>query len=426
MPEVFLQYIWQKALFRSLPQHCEDGREVEVVDVGSLNRNAGPDFSAAVIRIGDETWAGNVEIHVQSSDWYKHKHHQDSAYDSVILHVVKQIDKPVFTSQGRQVVQMELQYGNEEEALLKMLRERVPMCAQTIARRPSIMQTEWKWALLSERLMCKKNAIDQLLSLTQNDWQQAFYITLAHNFGFHTNGLPFELTARLTPLASIRKHKHSLLQLEALLMGQSGLLTENTATDEYSRRLWTEYQFLQKKFTLQPIDGSMWKMARMRPQNFPHIRLAQFAAILFYTESLLGQILTPLSLKEYRQLFAVAASPYWQTHYRFGHELPAKEGKQRGAIGGATIDLILINTVVPYLYAWGIAHHQESVIQQAGELLQHLPAEKNSIVTNWKQLGLSVRSAADSQAYLQLHHSYCLQERCLSCDIGFQIFTPMD
>ncbi|MCQ2335232.1 MAG: DUF2851 family protein [Paludibacteraceae bacterium] len=436
MPELLLHYIWQSGLFRTLPQHTTDGRRVEVLEVGKHNLDAGPDFFSATIRIDGMTWTGNVEIHVKSSDWVRHGHQHDAAYDNVILHVVKQADRDVFNSKGETLVQCELQYPDDPDLLKNMLSDRTSVCSQKLLGNPELISSDWQLLLLRDRMMKKNAAVTQLLMLYQNAWDQAFYVTLAHNFGFHTNGLPFELLAKQTPLACLQKHRNSLFQIEAILFGQSGLLTAEIARDEYARRLWKEYCFLQKKFGLQPISGAMWKMLRMRPQNFPHVRIAQFAALLHRSEFLLSQLLMLNDPKQIRPLFDVQVSDYWQQHYHFGDdELDVQKSKKddalqgnlssnMGNLGRSAVDILIINSVVPYQYAWGKAHLNKQMQDDALQLLRSISAEKNSIVAQWKLLGIPVRTAADSQALIHLYQEYCMRQRCLSCDVGYQIFTP--
>lgn len=419
MPEILLHYIWQYKAFMAFPQRTTDGRTIEVLDVGLHNTDAGPDFFNAKILLDGVLWVGNVEIHVCSSDWYVHKHHQDRAYDNVILHVVRRADKKVFNSCGEAVAQCELVYTEDTERLEGMLYDRLTRCNQRLHEDPALMAENWKTWLLSDRMRKKEEAICQLLALNNNHWEEAWYITLAHNFGFHTNGLPFELMARQTPLSYLLKHRDNLFQLEAVLFGQSGLLTEQTATDEYSCALWREYCFLQHKFSLVPIDGSMWKLLRMRPQNFPHVRIAQFAALLHKSEFLFSKVVKEVSVLQLRECFDVTASNYWTTHYRFGIECPAMERH----LGKNAVNSLIINSVVPYQYAHAKAYSDESAQAEACALLAKLPAENNSIIRQWKLLGLKITNAAESQLYLHLYQNYCLEHRCMHCDVGYQIFT---
>lgn len=410
MPEILLHYIWSKGLFLGLPQITTDGRSVEVISMGKHNLDQGPDFFGAVIRIGGVEWSGNVEIHVRASDWYKHGHQHDKAYDNIILHVVREADKPVFSTTGQLIAQCELQFPENSSYLAQMLADRSSLCAEQLFAHPELLQDNWKTTLLRDRMQKKTQAIETLLRQTCNAWEQAFYITLAHNFGFHTNGLPFELLAKHTPLACLQKHRDSLFQLEAILYGQSGLLTSETATDEYRQKLLTEYTFLRKKFSLTPIDGTMWKRMRMRPQNFPEVRIAQFAALIHHSEGLFAKIIQESDPQLLRSLFAIQASDYWRN----------------AKIGKGAIDVLLINTVVPYKYAWGKQHAQPALQEEAYRILQQLPAEENHNITQWKLLGVEINNAADSQTFIHLYQDYCIRHRCLNCDIGYQIFTAND
>lgn len=406
MPELLLQYIWFKGLFQSMLQFTTDGKPVEVISVGQHNFDQGPDFFGAVIRIDGIEWTGNVEIHVKASDWYKHGHQRDKAYDNIILHVVRQADKQVFTTEGKAVPQCELRYPENSQYLASLMADRTSVCAQQLFTHPELLHADWKDVLLRDRMQKKNEAIEMLLQQNHNAWEQAFYVTLAHNFGFHTNGLPFELLAKQTPLVFLQKHRSSLLQLEAMLYGQSGLLTPETATDDYRQRLLTEYEFLRKKFSLTPIDGSLWKRMRMRPQNFPEVRIAQFASLLHNTESLFAKVLQVNDLKQLRELFTISASNYWHN----------------AKIGRSAVDVLLINSVVPYKFAWGKAHSSEEKQQEAFGLLKQIPAEKNHIVEKWEMLGVQIDNAADSQTFIHLYQDYCIRHRCFNCDVGYQIF----
>lgn len=420
MPELLLHYIWLSKAFMLYPQYTTDGKLVEVIDVGKHNMDAGPDFFNAKIRIDGILFAGNVEIHVHSSDWYKHGHEKDKAYDNIILHIVRKADKKVYNTDGESIAQCELKYPDSEKQLLDFLNHKQDVCAATLHNNPQLLTENWKETLLSIRLQQKVDAINELLAITQNNWEQAFYITLAHNFGFHTNGVAFELLARETPITFLRKHRDHLFQLEAMLFGQSGLLTKETAQTDYAKKLLKEYEFLRYKFTLNPIDGSIWKMARMRPQNFPHIRIAQFAKLLNEREFLSSAIMEKTDINELRDLFAVTASEYWDNHYTFAETDIEVEQKQ---IGKSAIDILLINTVVPYMYAYGVMYGKKYLCERAKEILCKLPAENNHIVANWRTLGMKIRSAADSQAFLHLTNNYCQDNRCMSCEVGLNIFS---
>ncbi len=412
MPELLLHYIWQMKAFLAFPQETTDGRRVEVIDVGQHNTDAGPDFFNVKIRIDGQLWAGNVEIHVLSSDWSKHHHDKDSAYDNIILHVVKKADREVFNTRGEAIPQCELRYPTDEKQLERLLIDRLAACNTQVSEHPSLLADTWKQSLLNRRLQKKTEAINTLLRQLNNDWEEALYITLAHNFGFHTNGLPFELTARQTPLSYLRKHRDNLFQLEALILGQSGLLqTHNTTL--YTQQLLTEYNFLQKKFSLQPIDGSLWKMGRMRPQNSPLVRLIQFATLMQQSEGLFAKIIQTCDLSQLRELFSVSIS----------EEFAQKNLSTTYRLGKSSIDILLINTVIPYKFAYGKAHNNLRLQEEAFTLLHQLPAEKNHIITQWNLLGIQAKNAADSQSLIHLYQDYCITHRCFQCDVGYQIFT---
>lgn len=411
MPEILLHTIWLHGLFRDFPQTTTDGRPVQVLDPGQHNLDAGPDFSAATICLGDLRLAGNIEMHIKASDWFRHGHHTDPAYDSVILHVVREADKETVNSKGERIPTLVLRYPDDPAVLEQLLAEHSWFCS--IRWDKAVGVEAWKAALLADRIHKKELAIRQLLSASRGDWNEAFYITLAHNFGFHTNSLPFELLAKQTPLPYLLKHRNSLFQLTAMLLGQSGLLKEDDP-------LFREYSFLQKKFTLVPLNGSIWKMARMRPQNFPQVRIRQFAQLIHDREHLLSEILQTSDLKQLRKLF---------------EPLPADAGNNcqlstvncqlsEAPLGRTAIDTLLINVAVPYKYAWGRTHNMPALCDEALELLRRIPAERNHIVDEWKTLGIPLRSAADSQAFIHLYNEYCIRQRCLSCDLGLAIYTP--
>ncbi len=404
MPELLLHYIWQQKAFMLFPQQTTDGRSVEVIDVGIHNCDAGPDFFNVKLRIDGQIWVGNIEIHILSSDWYRHHHDRDKAYDNVILHIVKQADKEVYNSRGERILQCELRYPIDEKQLERLLVDRLAICNIKIAEQPELLAETWKQVLLDRRLVLKQEAIQTLLQQTHNDWEEALYVTLAHNFGFHTNGLPFELIARNTPLAYLRKHRDSLFQLQALLFGQSGLLKLNTKKthtlpkDIEIEKLQREYDFLQKKFSLIPIEGTMWKHGRMRPQNSPYTRLMQFAILMQQAEGLFSKIIQTADINELREIFTCAG------------------------LGKSSIDILLINTVVPYKFAYGHAQSNLQLQHDALTLLQTIPAESNKIVNQWKLLGIKAYNAADSQALIHLYQEYCITHRCMHCDVGYQIF----
>ena len=407
MPEIVLHYIWEHCLWAGFEQRTTDGRSVEILSVGEHNRDAGPDYSHARVRIDGKEWVGNIELHVCATDWVKHRHHLDKAYDSVILHVVRTADKPVYNSRGELVPQCELQYPSDQDYLSRLFESAQQMdsafmrigCAEQLVRDPAMLSEGWRRTLLRKRLECKRASIERLLEITKGSWEHALYISLARNFGFHTNSLPFEQLAINTPLSYLQKHRNNLFQLTALLMGQAGGLEPNSFCHADDREaLAKEYAFLRIKFGLSPMDGSIWKHARLRPQNSPELRIRQFAQLLYQSESLLSKILDKQDLNELEKLFVV------------------------DKIGKASIDILLINTVIPYKYAYARYRNNAQQAEEALALMERIAPENNTIIRQWRILGQEVKNAADSQALLHLYQNYCQHHECINCEVGYQIF----
>ena len=417
MPEILLHYIWQQHFWAECEQFTTDGIPVEIISTGQHNRDAGPDFSHVRLRIGNQEWVGNVEMHVRASDWKRHRHHQDPAYDSVILHVVCQADEAVYNSRGEAIAQCVLRYPLAQDYLSHMLTKAQQMdsafatipCSQSLLQTPSLLTQGWRSALLLERWRCKTESISRLLEVTQHSWAHAFYITLAHNFGFHTNSLPFESLALQTPLSCLQKHRNSLFQVTAILLGQSGLLSAETVVTDEQQRLLAEYQFLQKKFSLQPLELKVWKRARLRPQNAPEVRIRQFAQLLCQSEFLFSQVLNAQTIEELRSLLCLTAVE------SAAIDLPP-------AIGKSSVDVLLINTLLPYKYAYAQEQNDHHGMEMALNMMAQLPAEDNTIIRQWRILGQEVLSAADTQALIHLYQHYCQHERCIHCEVGSQVF----
>ena len=398
MPEIVLHYIWEHCLWAGFEQYTTDGKKVEILSVGEHNRDAGPDYSHARIRIDGHEWVGNIEIHVCASDWTKHHHHLDKAYDNIILHVVRTADKPIYNSKGELVPQCELNYPSDKDYLSALFESAQRMdsaiarigCAEQLLHDPRLLTEGWRKTLLCKRLECKRASITRLLEITKGSWEHALYISLARNFGFHTNSVPFEELAINTPLSCLQKHRNSLFQLTALLLGQAGLVQEP--------ELQKEYDFLRVKFGLTPLEGSIWKHARLRPQNSPELRIRQFAQLMHQSENLLSKILDTDDLKELEVLFAVPQ------------------------MGKSSVDILLINTVIPYKYAYALHQNNPVKAEQAMRLMEKIPAENNMIVRQWRVLGQEVKNAADTQALLHLYQNYCQHHECINCEVGYKIF----
>ncbi len=417
MREEFLHFLWRWRRFDARDLQTTDGQPLEVVHPGEPNTHAGPDFFNARIRIGDTLWAGNVEIHLRASEWLAHRHDTDRAYDSVVLHVVLDEDEPVVRLNGQRLPCLTLRTRIppgllEQYQRLLHAREWVP-CAPRLEEVSPIVKVNWLDRLLVERLQEKTEAVAHRVAESGNHWEEAFYRQLAYSFGLKINADAFETLARLTPLSLLARHQDNLLQLEALLFGQAGLLEEAPA-DEYSQALTREYRFLQHKYQLKPLAANQWKFFRLRPTSFPTVRLAQLAALLHRRPLLFSALLDAPETHDMERLFDVEVSSYWLTHYRFGKPT----GARKKPLAPAFVHLLLINTVAPFLFHYGrhkgIAEYRDRALR----LLDRLPPEKNAILERWAQLGFTPKNAAQSQALLHLKTHYCQPLRCLECAIG--------
>ena len=416
MNEDLLHYIWKYQRFKT-NIYTTDGKAIKIENPGSTNTDAGPDFTNAKIRIDNTLWAGNIEIHLKSSDWFVHKHNLDKGYDNIILHVVYEDDKPVFDKIGNKISTVELKnaidnllisnYKNFIES-----KNLIP-CSKLIRNVKEIIIFNWFEKLAIERLQNKTDIIFNKLSLYINNWEQTFYEIFARNFGFNVNAEPFELLAKSLPQQYFAKIKNNLFQIEALLFGQAGLLDDEFA-DDYPKKLQTEYLYLQKKYELKPIGKHLWKFLRIRPNNFPTIRLAQFANLIYKSNNLFSKIIESQTLKEIFRLFDIDCSDYWQTHYVFDKV----SGSSSKNPGKSTINLLIINTIVPFIFAYGKIKDDEKYTERALEFLSELPPEKNHMTEKFFQAGIKPENAIQSQAIIQLYTNYCTKRKCLQCSIG--------
>lgn len=414
MDEKLLQYVWQHRLYGDTPLQTADGQPVEVIYQGDLNRNAGPDFFNARLRIGDTLWAGNVEVHTRSDEWFSHGHHRDSAYNNVVLHVVAQHGKAAVAQNGATVaaccipVPQHLQDGYE--AFLSYGSE-YP-CSASLHTVSQFDIRLWMHKLIADRLEMRYLHVQELLAQTSNNWETVYYILIAQAFGGSVNKTAFAVLAQNLPLQVITKHKRDIFQLEALLFGTANLLV--AGTDEYSDRLLAEYRFLSKKYSLSPIPAGIWRFARMRPANSPYIRIAQLAMLLHNSSKLFSRTVDGASADTVRSFFHAQASAYWDTHYSFSTlsaPVPKRTGEQFA-------DSIAINAAVPILFSYGAYIQNETVQEMAISLLESLPPEQNSTVAQWSDFGIKAASASDSQAILQLVTHFCSAKYCLRCAIG--------
>ena len=425
--EALLHYVWKHKLWPLKPLATTSGKPVEVIDTGLHNRNAGPDFFNAKVKIGDTLWVGNVEIHDRATDWNAHGHQHDAAYDNVVLHVCGEVNGTATTASGRTLPQLQLDVPPSVLQNYRQLlhADRYPPCYQLIPSLSPVTIHSWLSALQTERLEQKTEAIKRRVVQCNGSWEQAYFTTLARNFGFGINGDAFEQWARSVPLSAVGHHRDDLFQIEAIFMGQAGLTDlenlpkrhrERAENDDYFTRLRNEYHFLQRKFSLQPIDPKLWRFLRLRPQNFPHIRIAQLAQLYHQKTASLSQIVDCTTVEDLEKALATRVTPYWQTHYLFGADSPTSEKR----LFASSRRLMIINTVIPMLFAYGRHRHDEKLCDRAFDLLEELGAEQNHITRMWSECGLSVRSAADTQALIQLKNEYCDRKDCLRCRIGYE------
>jgi len=421
MTEDFLHFIWKYGLFERAGMISDSGEEVHVIALGEHNTDAGPDFLNARVKIGNTTWAGNVEIHLYSSDWTEHGHRSDKAYDNVILHAVHRHDQTVTRSGGEIIPTIELHFDPswfENYRMLFNSRGNLP-CQSGLKNLDPFLLDLWLNSLVVERLQQKAVFISDLLEKYKNNWEEAFYINLARSFGFGLNAAPFEMLARSVSLLQLSRSRNSILQVEAILMGQAGFLSEAEMFSGYYNELRQEYLHLRKKYGLKPMEKHLWKFLRLRPVNFPTIRIAQFAALLEKNEGLLSNILACDKIAGLWKYFNVQASQFWNTHYTFENISP----NRIKAIGTDAFRVIVINAVIPFLFVYGQRSGIEILKERSLEWLNQLPAEDNRLVARWKNAGIKAETAFYSQGLLQMSKNYCGRKRCLACSIGMNIIT---
>jgi hypothetical protein len=416
MTERLLQFIWQFQYFNKNELLAVAGEGVHIIRPGQYNTNQGPDFTDAKIKIDNTVWAGSVELHTKTSDWKKHDHQNDSNYNNVILHVVWEND---ITANNIPVIELK---DRVSKILLRRYEELMNSsafiaCGKTIHGVPDIIWIGWKERLLAERLLRKAKMVEAYLQQNNYHWEETFWWLLARNFGIKINADAFEAMARATPLNILAKHKSQIHQLEAILFGQAGLLERNPRRygeeDDYLLLLRKEYVFLQGKYAIRPIHIPV-HFLRMRPGNFPTIRLAQLAMLVYESAHLFSKIKDAGSVKEIKKWFDVTANDYWHYHYQFD-EISAFKKKR---LGEAMTENIIVNTVAPVLFTYGNYHCEQKYKDKALKWLEEISPESNSITRGFHTAGIENKSAHDSQALIELKNEYCDKKRCLDCGVG--------
>lgn len=425
MREDFYHYVWQHQYFDKADLRTAAGDEIQVLKPGYRNADAGPDFLNARLRLGDVEWNGAVEIHLRASDWTRHQHQTDPKYDQVILHVVGQHDADVARTDGTRIPVLALQTRlapallARYQSLMEAPAAAALPCAPLLSLVPEITRTMMTERALLERVERKADAIMELHQHLGQDWEATAYHALMAAFGFQKNSEPLARLAKALPLAVLRRHRHDQRQLEALLFGQAGFLVENdeTATDAYIQGLRQEHEFLRHKYNLGATAMAVheWNYLRLRPANFPPVRLGQLAGLLHARPALFDALLTAQSVGVLTGFFQVPVPEYWRTHYR-----PGRPGKVP-SLGKASTDLLITNVVVPLRVAYARHVGQPAVVESSVALLSELPAEHNQFTDLYEALGFAHRTAADSQGLLALYKSYCAPRRCLHCAIGSRL-----
>lgn len=420
--EELMQYVWRFRLWPELVMTASDGRRIDIIDPGTLNTGSGPDFFNAKIRVDGQMWAGNIEIHVRASDWHRHGHHKDPAYDNVILHVVRYDDQQILSrTDSRPIPQITMRcaddFRNHWDQLVNSPSLELP-CAPRLADLPSLFITDWFTALAFQRLQRKADDILHILESTHGNWNTTAYITLARGLGFGANADPMERLARSIPLNSLIHHSDSHLAVEAMLFSHSGLL-QNPPRDHYEAELMTEAQFYCRKFGINNPGAPLNWQLRQRPQNHPIRRIAHLAAYIYGGFPLAGKLFHLRSAEDLPALFEAQLSAYWGDHLTFGH--PCNPHTPR--LSTDSINRLCINVAAPLLYAYGQERGDARLQDLAVDILQKLRPERNHVTDIFVRAGQCPTDAFTTQAYLQLRNEYCQTRKCLYCRIGHRLLA---
>ncbi len=418
--EEFLHFVWKQRLFlqSNLRSYCN--KSIEVINPGELNKDAGPDFFNAKVKIDGILWVGNVEIHQNLEEWKLHGHHLDKAYDNVVLHVVSEGEGDTCRTNGEKIPVVKLKWpeslwNNYEE--LQMKNDWLA-CSGMLHSISSIDFSFWKERMLIERLEQRSCLVKTFLEATNSNWDEVFYFLLFRSFGFGVNSEPFERLARSVPLTVLLKYADSRMLIESVLFGQAGFLDEEFQ-DEYLRELKREYLFLKKKHNLKTLDKHDWKFLRLRPSNFPTIRISQLAGIICEIKGVFGKLINAQDIKDIKLYLNAEVSGYWESHYLAEH--PSEKINKK--LGDSSKNLIIINTIIPYLFLFGKFTNSNEVKDKAILWLELMKPERNSIIRRWEENEISINSAGDSQALIYLSNNYCKKNKCLHCSIGHKVLT---
>jgi hypothetical protein len=425
MKEEFLHYLWKYGLYETDRLYDRNGNPIIVIHPGEYNRDAGPDFFNARIFLDGTEWAGNIEIHTKSSHFELHGHNRDHSYDNVILHIVAEDDKKVLNARGEEVLTIEIDFDRSlYERYIDLVNfPYIIACQDNLKKLDSFFIRHWLHSMVIERFQSKTELILKILEETGNDWEETFYRILTRYFGFRVNTEPFEMLATALPFKLIRKHADNRFQVEALLFGTSGMLEDGlfreALKDDYYRELIREYKILSAKYSLQPMHGWIWKFSRLRPVNFPTIRISQLAAMLSVTDCLFSKVIEAANINDLIRYFEVAASDYWEDHFVFG-----KRSRRVSKNTGTTAtDILLINAVIPAIFVHGYSRNSNEACERALDFLDKIRPEENSIINEWKTAGIEAESAFYTQALIQLRNEYCKKRRCLDCRIGSKLIS---
>ena len=425
MEEAFLHFIWNFQHFTSRELLSESGQKITIFHPGYKNSDAGPDFINAKVKIDDVIWNGNVEIHINAQDWIRHNHQRDEAYDSVILHVVWINDASIRRKDNTVIPTFELRKLVDAQLIQKYNQLLEPqeeiLCRRFLNQIKPITLLSMMDKVLAQRLEVRAEKIFREIAFTDNDWEEITWRMLCRNFGFKTNAFTFYELAKSLPLKILKKESGNLMTIEALLFGQAGFLEEESE-DAYFGELAKEYRFKQKKYGLERnLDKHQWKFLRLRPANFPTIRIAQLAALVARQPNLFSLFMDYDTISELKNELAIEQSTYWVKHYLFGK--PSKDHSKK--LGQSAIENLLINTAAPLLFAFGVHKDREDLKEKSMLLLSSLHAEENSITKRWKTSDIAVGSAFDSQALIELFNAYCQKKRCLNCAVGVEILNKL-